>query len=186
MGSLSFKTNQDFYILGLWLADNYWRSGSVGLSSTNPLLLERFRQFLRKVCPTHPIKEVVYYPEEGKKRKLISKNVYVNCRPLTRDFMEYKHKKELSISKKFLPAYFAGRIDGDGHVDRKYRTGIRIVYSDREDASRDLRLLKLLNDNPASLYFYKGANTWVLYFRKEFLKKIQPKIAKFALKLRNL
>ncbi len=186
MGSLSFKTNQDFYILGLWLADNYWRSSSVGLSSTNPILLERFRQFLRKVCPTHSIKEHVYLPERGSKRKLISKNVYVNCRPLTRDFMKYKHIKELSISKKFLPAYFAGRIDGDGHVDRKYRTGIRIVYSDKEDAERDLRLLKKLNSNPASLYFYKAANTWVLYFRKEFLRKIQPKIAKFALKLRNL
>ena len=100
--------------------------------------------------------------------------------------MEYKHIKELLIPLRYLPAYFAGRIDGDGHVDRKYRTGIRIVYSDREDASRDLRLLKKLNNNPASLYFYKAANTWVLYFRKEFLRKIQPKIAKFALKLRNL
>ncbi len=186
MGSLSFKTNQDYYCLGLWLADNYWRSGSVGLSSTNPILLERFRQFLRKVCPTRPIKEYVYYPEEGKKRKLISRNIFVNCRPLTREFMEYKHIKELLIPLRYLPAYFAGRIDGDGHVDRKYRTGIRIVYSDREDASRDLRLLKKLNNNPASLYFYKAANTWVLYFRKEFLRKIQPKIAKFALKLRNL
>lgn len=186
MGSLSFKTNQDFYILGLWLADNYWRSGSVGLSSTSPILLERFSKFLKKVCPERPIKEYVYYPQEGTKRRHISRNIFVNSRPLTRAFMEYKHKKKLVIPQKSLPAYFAGRIDGDGHVDRKYRTGIRIVYSDREDASRDLRLLKLLNRNPASLYFYKGANTWVLYFRKEFLKKIQPKIAKFALKLRNL
>ena len=186
MGSLSFKTAEDFYILGLWLADNYWRSSSVGLSSTNEFLLERFKLFLQKVCPTHPIKETIYIPKRGEKRKLIAKNIYVNSRSLTRDFMEYKYKNNLAIPIKFLPAYLAGRIDGDGHVDRKYRTGIRIVYSDRKDAVRDLNLLKKLNDNPASLYYYKKANTWVIYFRKKFLNEIQPKIAKFAFKLRNL
>ncbi|MBI4157301.1 hypothetical protein HY502_00435 [Candidatus Woesebacteria bacterium] len=98
--------------------------------------------------------------------------------------MEYKHYKKLEIPSKFLPAYFAGRIDGDGHVDRKYRTGIRIAYSTKEDATRDLVLLKKLNFKPASLYRYEQANTWVLYFRKKFLKIIQPKMAKYALKLR--
>ena len=99
--------------------------------------------------------------------------------------MSYTPNKRNCLFK-FLPAYLAGRIDGDGHVDRKYRTGIRIVYSDRKDAVRDLNLLKKLNDNPASLYYYKKANTWVIYFRKKFLNEIQPKIAKFAFKLRDL
>lgn len=184
MGSLNLKEAKDFYFLGLWLADCYWRSSSVGLSSTNNFLIRDFRSFLKKVCPTHPIKERIYKPEIGTKRKLVSRHVYVNSRSLTRDFMKYKHSKNLEIPLKFLPAYFAGRIDGDGHVDRKYRTGIRIAYSTKEDATRDLALLKSLNSRPASLYHYKQANTWVLYFRKNFLRKITPKMAKYALKLR--
>ncbi len=185
MGSLNlFKTAKDYYCLGLWLADGYWWSSSIGLSSTSNIFLARFRTFLKKVCPTHPIKERVYKPKEGYKRKLIAKHVYVNSRPLTRDFMEIKHKSKLAIPLKFIPAYLAGRIDGDGHVDRKHRTGIRIVYSNKEDAVRDLDLLKKLQDNPASLYQYEKANTWVLYFRKSFLNNIQPEIAKFAYKLR--
>lgn len=184
MGSLNlFKTAEDYYCLGLWLADGYWWSSSIGLSSTNKIFLARFEKFLKKVCPTHPIKERFYKPMEGYKRRLIAKHVYVNSRPLTREFMEIKYIDELAVPLKFIPSYLAGRIDGDGHVDKKHRTGIRIVYGNKEDAVRDLCLLKKLNDNPASLYRYERANTWVLYFKKSFLNIIQPKIAKFAYKL---
>lgn len=187
MGSLSlFKTAEDYYCLGLWLADGYWWTSSVGLSSTNNVLIARFKTFLKKVCSTHPIKERVYKPSDRYKGRLIAKHIYVNSRSLKREFMEIKHKDKLAIPLKFMPSYLAGRIDGDGHVDKKHRTGIRIVYTDKKDAVRDLGLLKKLKDNPASLYHYIQANTWVLYFRKSFLKYIQPKIAKFAYKLRDL
>jgi len=186
VGSLSFKSAEDFYILGLWLADNYWRSSSVGLSSTNEILLERFRLFLRRACPDHPIKEHVYLPRQGEKRKLIAKNIYVNSRSLTRDLMNFKSNKDLKIPLKFIPAYLAGRIDGDGHLDKKHRTGIRIVYSEKYDASRDLNLLKKLDENPVSLYYYRQANVWVIYFRKHFLRRIMPEITRFSIKLRNL
>lgn len=186
MGSLSLKTAKDYYFLGLWLADGYWWSSSIGLSSTNKVFIEGFRLFLKKICPTNPIKERTYYPGHGKKRRLVSKHIYVNSRSLTRDFMNLKHSKRFEIPLKFLPAYFAGRIDGDGHVDRKYRTGIRIAYSDKEDAVRDRNLLLKLNKKPVSLYHYTAANTWVLYFRKNFLIEIQPKIAKYCFKLKNL
>lgn len=186
MGSLSLKTAEDFYILGLWPADNYWRSGSVGLSSTNESLIARFKLFLSRMCPNYPVKECIYIPHRGEKRKLVAKNVYVNSRAFAKLLMFYKHCKSLKIPLKFLPAYLAGRIDGDGHFDRKHRTGIRIVYSDKYDASRDMVLLKRLGKNPASLYYYKRANVWAIYFRKNFLKKIIPRIARFSLKLKDL
>lgn len=185
MGSKVLITVKDYYFLGLWLADGYWRSSSIGISSTNKIILSQFKKFLKKVCSTHPIKEHIYRPGKGQKRRLLAKHIYVNCRPLTRYFMNWKSKKKFTIPIKFLPAYFAGRIDGDGHVDRKYRTGVRIAYSDKKDAARDLCLLKLLGEKPASLYHYSKAGTWVLYFRKDFLRRIISKMAKFSFKLKT-
>lgn len=185
MGSSVFKNDKDYYILGLWLADGYWWSSSVGISSTSKIILSRFEKFLRKVCPTHPIKEHIYKPGKGQKRRLVAKHLYVNCRPLTRYFMSWKSKEKLVIPVKFLPAYFAGRIDGDGHVDKKHRTGVRIVYGTKIDALRDFLLLEKLGEKPASLYEYKAAKTWVLYFRRNFLRKVTPKIAKYSFKFKN-
>lgn len=185
MGSLVFKQEEDYYILGLWLADGYWRSSSVGISSTSKIILSKFEKFLKKVSPNHEIKVHTYLPGVGQKRKLVAKHLYVNNRPLTRYFMELKHKEKFDIPIKYLPAYFAGRIDGDGHVDKKHRTGVRITYGTKFDALRDLCLLQKVEDYSVSLYEYKAAGTWVLYFRKDFLKKISPKIAQYSFKFKN-
>lgn len=184
MGSFNFKTNKDYYCLGLWLADGYWRSSSVGLSSTNEIFLSEFRKFLIRMSPTHLLKENVYFPKLGTKRKLVAKHVYINSRPLTRYLMSFKDSDTLNISHKFLPAYFAGRIDGDGHVDVKHRSGVRIAYSTKKDAIRDLELLKKMDGVPASLYRYKEANTWILYLRKKFLDNIKYEFAKYSLKMK--
>ncbi|OGM11356.1 hypothetical protein A2V80_02370 [Candidatus Woesebacteria bacterium RBG_16_39_8b] len=183
MGSFNLKTARDYYCLGLWLADGYWRSSSVGLSSTNDHLHSIFIPFLKKMCPTHIIKEHVYFPNTGEKRRLKARHVYVNSRPFTRYMMNFKKIPHLKISNKFLPAYFAGRIDGDGHVDSIHRSGVRIAYSNKEDAIRDMDLLKKLDEEPASLYRYEQANTWVIYLRKKFLDKIKPSMARYSLKL---
>lgn len=183
MGSRILSGAKDYYCLGLWLADGYWWSSSIGISSTNTDLIFEFRKFLSRQVPDREIKERIYLPKIGLKRKSISKHVYVNSREFTRFMQGFKQAESLPIPKRFLSAYFAGRIDGDGHVDRKYRCGIRIAYSCKEDAKRDLQLLSLLNDNPASLYHYIKANTWVLYFRKAFLKKVISKYAKYSYKL---
>lgn len=185
MGSKVLKNSKDYYFLGLWLADGYWRSSSIGLCSTNNTLILRFRKFLKRLAPSHEIKERIYEPGKGYKGRLIAKHIYVNSRQLTRFFMEIKHQPCFLFSKKFLPAYFAGRIDGDGHVDFKHRTGIRIAYSDEKDATRDLNLLKKLDKEPASLYYYSKARTWILYFRKNFLRKITPKMSRFSIKLKT-
>lgn len=183
MGSTIFQQDTDFYILGLWLADGYWSSSSVGLSSINPFLLDKFRKFFNRVSPDHPIKERLYKPKLGEKRKHTAVHLYINSRVLTREFIKWKQNIPLPIPSNFIPAYLAGRIDGDGHVDRKYRTGIRIAYSSKEDASRDLGMFNKLGENPASLYHYKAANTWVLYLRKKFLSQITPSLQKYCWKL---
>jgi intein/homing endonuclease len=92
----------------------------------------------------------------------------------------YKKNKDFSVPSRFLPAYLAGRIDGDGSIDRKYRSGIRIAYSDKKDAKHDVLLFGRQN---VSLYFYKSAGTWVIYLRKDFREKIINKITKYSIKL---
>ena len=114
----SFKTAEDFYILGLWLADGYWWSSSIGLTSVNPRLIDKFALFLIKVAPSHVIKKRIYPVKTGEKRKQIAIQVYINNRPLTRLFMSFK-TGDLDVPKSYLLAYLAGRIDGDGHIDRK-------------------------------------------------------------------
>ncbi len=180
MGSkFFFKTAEDFYILGLWLADGYWRSSSIGLTSVSPFLIDKFTKFLLRVAPSHPIKKRIYPVKVGEKRKQTAIQVYINNRPLTRLFMATK-TEDLHIPKPFLLAYLAGRIDGDGHVDTKHRSGIRIAYSSNEDASRDQGLFGKTN---VSLYQYKAARTFVLYLKKNYRDRIAQAIKKYSVKL---
>lgn len=174
-----FESAEDFYILGLWLADGYWRSSSIGLTSVNLLLINRFVAFLKRVSLDAPIKKRIYNVKSGNKRKQMAIQVYINRRWLTRLFMATK-TGNLSIPRRFLPAYLAGRIDGDGCVDTKHRSGIRIAYSSKEDAVRDRLLFGLTN---TSLYRYESAGTYVLYLKKHYREKILLKTKKFSVKL---
>ena len=174
-----FTTAEDFYILGLWLADGYWRSSSIGLTSVNPALINRFITFFCRVAPSHPIKKRVYQVERGAKRKQTAYQVYVNSRPLTRMFMSLK-TGTLPIPHQHLTAYLAGKIDGDGCVDTKHRSGIRIAYSSRIDAARDR---SMIGETNASLYRYTSARTYVLYLRKRYRDRIKQKLIHFSVKL---
>ena len=177
--AFSLKISADYYSLGLWLADGYWRTGSVGLTSISQELIKRFSNFLMRVRPDRQLKYQIY---STGKRKHTAICVYVNDSLLTNSLMSFK-KKSLTIPRRFLPAYFAGRVDGDGHWDQKHRTGLRIAYGSEFDARRDLNLLLEYDDNPASLYEYTRAGTWVIYFRKVFLRKILPKLRAYSVKL---
>src|SRR3989338_9104637 len=167
-----FKTAEDFYILGLWLADGYWWSSSIGLTSVDPKLISKFSKFLLRVAPSHSLKQRIYPVRIGDKRKQEAMQVYINNRPLTQLFMSFK-TGDLYVPKSFLLAYLAGRIDGDGHVDIKHRSGIRIAYSSFEDAARDQ---KLFGETNVSLYQYKAARTFVLYLKKHYRDKILDQI----------
>ena len=175
----SFKTAEDFYILGLWLADGYWRSSSIGLTSVSPVLIDKFTKFLLRVAPSHPIKKRIYEVKAGEKRKQKATQVYINSRPLTRQFMSFK-TGDLYVPKSYLLAYLAGRIDGDGHVDTKHRSGIRIAYSSKDDAIRDQKLFGFTN---VSLYQYLAARTFVLYLKKNYRDRISQEIRKYSVKL---
>lgn len=173
-------TAEDFYILGLWLADGYWRASSIGLTSVESRLITRFNEFLRRTVPQSPIKIREYFPKAGEKRKLLAWQTYVNNRALTRMFLHYKQVLP-RIPEEFLPAYLAGRIDGDGHIDRKHRIGhIRIAYGSLFDAQRDQQLLGITN---VSLYQYTAAKTYVLYLRKSYRNQILQSVAEFSIKL---
>jgi len=174
------KSAEDFYILGLWLADGYWWSSSFGLSSSDPKLIERFGRFLKKIAPNCPLKRRIYEVYKNQKRKKRAEHIYINNRAITGQFFLYKQKKNFLIPNIFLPAYLAGRIDGDGSIDRKYRSGIRIAYGDRKDAEHDRLIFGKQN---VSVYFYKTARTWVIYLRKHFRDKIINKVEKYSFKL---
>ena len=174
-----FNTAEDFYILGLWLADGYWRSSSIGLTSVTPTLIDRFTNFLLRVAPSHLIKKRIYPVKVGEKRKQMAVQVYINNRPLTRLFMSTK-TGDLNVPNNYLIAYLAGRIDGDGHVDTKHRSGIRIAYSSKDDALRDQKMFGKTN---VSLYQYKAARTFVLYLKKIYRNRISKEIKKYSVKL---
>ncbi len=175
----SFKIAEDFYILGLWLADGYWWTSSIGLTSVNTVLIDKFAKFFLRVAPSHTIKKRIYKVRAGEKRKQEAVQVYINHRPLTRLFMSFK-TGDLYVPKSYLLAYLAGRIDGDGHVDIKHRSGIRIAYGSFDDASRDR---KLFGDTNVSLYQYKQAGTFVLYLKKIYRNQISEEIGKYSVKL---
>ncbi len=94
--------------------------------------------------------------------------------------LNFPPEKNFLVPSHFLLAYLAGRIDGDGSIDRKYRSGIRIAYGNKKDAEHDVLLFGKQN---VSLYFYKAAGTWVIYLRKKFREEIINKIAKYSIKL---
>ena len=173
-----FRTAKDYYILGLWLADGYWRASSIGLTSIDSVLIKRFTSFLESATPNHSIKKRIY-EAPGFKRKHTAYQIYVNSRSLTRLFMATKQGR-LIVPYHYIPAYLAGRIDGDGSVDTKYRSGIRIAYGNRIDAERDQQLLGAEN---VSLYFYSSAKTFVLYLRKHYRERMRKALQRYSIKL---
>jgi len=62
VGSLSslLVRPKDSYILGLWGADRYLRTSSIGLSNTNKILIKRFSEFLLSRLPTERLRLRVY------------------------------------------------------------------------------------------------------------------------------
>ena len=180
-------TTNDAYILGLWGADRYLRTSSIDLSNTNPKLLFRFANFLISRFTEDRIRIRSYsssvYPElqkfkisycKGSKNKLPAFHVYVNSRPLVREFTQSLSQRKLLFGDNVY-AYFAGRFDGDGSVSGKH---LRIVYGDIGDLNADRELLQ---DIKTSVYEYSSAGTYCLYFSRRTVKMFIERISLYSI-----
>lgn len=192
MGSYSslLTKSQDSYILGLWGADKYVRTSSIGLSNTNLLLINRFAGFLISRFPKDRLRLRIYgneVPEnfegtkstfcKGSKNKKPAFHIYVNCRPLVREFVFALGNRSL-LQGESVYSYFAGRFDGDGSisVDTKGAKFCRIVYGNLKDLQKDR---VLLNNVKTSVYRYRRAGTYCLYFSTETLNKFLERISPY-------
>lgn len=103
----NLQTKKDAYIVGLWCADGYHRTSSIGLSSTDIDLIEKFRTFFLKLFPKDRIKLRTYHPDGFRKTKAY--HLYVNSRPLLRKFKQMKEQPHNFVTKQFVAPYMAGR-----------------------------------------------------------------------------
>lgn len=188
VGSQSSLLNdpEHSYVLGLWGADKYVRSSSVGLSNTNLEMLHKFTDFLLARLPQDRLRVRIYGDAghnfegftrvrcKGSRNRTTAYHVYVNSRSLVREFYQALGNRHL-LSGESLCAYFAGRFDGDGSMSQTGSAFCRIAYSSLEDARLDKNLLPLIQ---TSIYNYTRAGTYCLYFSEKtlgiFLQEINP------------
>ncbi len=168
-----FSNKEDAYILGLWCADSYWWASSVGLSNTDPDLIEMFRKFLKRFFPENRI-------------RFNRNHLFVNSRPLLREFTSAKNSLENLRKVGIIKAYFAGRFDGDGSIDKDLRSDCRIVYGRKNEAEIDRKLLKRISISKVKVYYYKSAKTFCLYISRYKAKKFLASILPYSLKLQKL
>ena len=168
-----FSNEKDAYILGLWCADGYWWSSSIGLSNTDSDLIGLFRKFLRR-----------FFPE--KRIKFNRNHLFVNSRPLLREFNSAKNRLDDLKDSKIISAYLAGRFDGDGSIDKNLRNDCRIVYGRKSEAEIDKELLRRIGINRAKIYYYKSAKTFCLYVSRYEVEKFLDDILPYSAKLQKL
>lgn len=201
-----FSDEQDAYILGLLCAEKYSWSSSIGLSNTDPDLLEKFASFSRKLFPVERLKLRIYYPTKvdwkidkkilnlvsgvikrpNKKAKKVGYHLYVNSRPLLREFIAAASRLSDLKDTKIIQAYFAGRFDGDGSIDKNLRNDCRIVYTRESEAKIDKRLIKRIGVNNTKIYYYRTSNTFCLYISRYEVNKFLESILPYSLKLQKL
>ena len=173
----NLKTKDDAYIVGLWCADGYHRTSSIGISNTDTDLIEKFKEFFLKFLTAERLKLRIYNPDIFKRRTK-AYHLYVNSRPLLRKFKEFKNNVSGYISEDLILPYIAGRFDGDGSVAKDFYQDCRIVYGSREETENDLALMELLGFQKMKIYYYRSAKTFCLYFSRletnKFLSLIYP------------
>ncbi|OHA34061.1 MAG: hypothetical protein A2928_02645 [Candidatus Taylorbacteria bacterium RIFCSPLOWO2_01_FULL_45_15b] len=193
-----FNDDFAFYILGLWCADGYHRTSSIGLSNVDHTLILQFRDFLAKIFPIERLRLRIYIPLEKKeydltslissginkisyckikKAKAPTVHIYVNSRPLLRAFRKARDGIQGVDDVNFITAYFSGRFDGDGSVSSDGRKDCRIAYSTSAEATTDCNLLHYLGIKSAKVYHYAAARTYCIYISRyeseRFLKNIR-------------
>lgn len=199
----NFYDNQNHaYALGLWCADGYHRSSSIGLSNINPKLIEKFKVFLKNLFPQERLRLRVYKPELtkvdsvnfginkisiliSKKARYVAYHVYVNSRPLLREFQNAKQKEKMFLNSEIGWAYIAGRFDGDGTIGKDLKRDLRISYTTYDDAEKDYDLLGNLGLNP-KIYRYETSHTFVVYISRLESKKFVENCLSDSVRLQKL
>ena len=169
-----FAETEDAYILGILCADSYWWSSSIGLSNTDKDLIERFRNFL--LSKNFPEDRIRYNRD----------HIFVNSRPLLREFVAAKKSLEKLQGEEIITAYFAGRFDGDGSIDKKLRKYCRIVYGTKEEAEFDQKLLQKIGLQESSIYYYRTSSTFCLYIWRNAAEDFVQKLLPHSTKLQKL
>jgi hypothetical protein len=184
------------YVFGLWCADGYWWSSSIGLSNTNPELILRFGRFLQKESSPERLKLRVYQVQAADQRilDLVQKasvkppskmkhtayHLYINSRPLIRNFLATRKLLE-QIPKEYVNSYFAGRFDGDG----SFGDTPRIVYTTQNEAEIDSRLLLSAGISETSIYHYKKANEFCIYIHRSAWTRFENLLKQDSWKINN-
>jgi hypothetical protein len=195
---------EDAYILGLWCADGYHRSSSIGLSNTDVGLIRRFSKHLLKKFPKERLRLRSYIPvslEKSKidnfgivdkvsccsvrKAKQISYHLYVNSRPLLREFRENRNNLA-NMESEFVIPYIAGRFDGDGSVGKDIKRDFRITYTSKPEAETDKSLLERIRPYQLKVYRYQKANVYVLYCSRIDSSKLAKDLFLYSIKLQRL
>lgn len=183
------------YIFGLWCADGYFWSSSIGITNVDRRLIDRFRKYIQRYFPEHRIKLRSYRPAAHSKSadggpsyalrlaKQTAFQLYVDSRPLLRLFQDAEKQVALLRAKYILP-YIAGRFDGDGSVDKDMRKDLRICYSNKTEAETDARLLT--NRYKVRVYRYRAARTFILYISRLDASAFLSDIAPYSIKVQSL
>ena len=184
------KKPENAYAFGLWCADGYHRTSSIGLTNVNEDLIGSFRRFLSKFFPQERIKMRVYSRGESPAHYYLEKatkpayQLYVNSRPFLRYFRMVRENPKDFLTRDAIPAYFAGRFDGDGSVAADNRSDLRIVYSSSDEAKRDASLLARVGIKP-KVYEYRKARTFALYISRFDAEKFLSSIAEYSFRRRK-
>lgn len=197
-------SNEEHYIFGLWCADGYHRTSSIGLSNINVDLIQRFRRYLLSRFDESRLRLRVYIPESFGGRVSLDKfrvknvsvlkvtkarnpsfHIYVNSRPLLREFQQ-RREKILEMKGNQIFPYLAGRFDGDGSVDQDGRKDFRIVYGSHKEAEQDKLLLqKIRPDYQLKVYQYKQARTHCLYVSRYHSEKLIENLISYSTILKS-
>lgn len=202
-GFCKFSSNPiHAYVLGLWCADGYHRTSSIGLSNVNKTLIKSFTSFLSTLFPMSRIKLKIYLnptitlenPNFGirdikqlysAKARQPAYQVYVNSRPLLAEFKLAKSSIKNFSSNNTTYAYLAGRFDGDGTVGKDLRRDLRISYTTKNEAEADKKLLEKLGFSHCKVYYYRTSVAYVLYISRLEAKKFIENIMPYSLRLQN-